>query len=135
MTWWYVSVPHMTGAVRVENEIILEAPPIFQRFIGKSSKDFGRWMRAMGDFTFERMEQPPGWSNGKTADSQSANEGSTPSPGFNWIYVWGNNEKRASLKGRRCRIIVRGQVMRSVLVEFENGQREVVSYRALRSAT
>lgn len=47
------------------------------------------------------------------------------------IYYWGNNEKRRTLKGRRCRILARGK-MRSVLVEFENGQREIVSYRALR---
>lgn len=47
------------------------------------------------------------------------------------IYVWGNNEKRATLKGRKCRIL---HTMRanSMLVEFENGQREIVSRRSLR---
>ena len=46
-------------------------------------------------------------------------------------YAWGNNEKRASLKGRHCRVVANGR-MRSVLVEFENGERVVTSQRALR---
>lgn len=50
-------------------------------------------------------------------------------------YAWGNNPKRATLKGRRCRVLVTARTMGSVLVEFENGQREVVSRRALRTAT
>lgn len=48
-----------------------------------------------------------------------------------YTFAWGNNAKRATLKGRRCRILARGR-MRSVLVEFESGQREIVSLRALR---
>ena len=49
-----------------------------------------------------------------------------------YVYVWGNNPKRATLKGRRCRIVARG-ALGSCLVEFgDNGQREVVSQRALR---
>jgi len=46
-------------------------------------------------------------------------------------YAWGNNEKRATLKDRTCRVIVRGP-MNTALVEFENGQREAVSRNALR---
>ena len=47
-------------------------------------------------------------------------------------YVWGNNEKRITLKGRKCRIIATGK-MRSCCVEFlDNGQREIVSLTALR---
>lgn len=48
-----------------------------------------------------------------------------------YIYYWKNNEKRKLLKGRRCRVIVRGD-MNSALVEFENGQREIISRSALR---
>ena len=48
-----------------------------------------------------------------------------------YIYVWGNNPKRASLKGRKCRVLMRGK-KNSALVEFENGQREIVSRNALR---
>jgi hypothetical protein len=48
-------------------------------------------------------------------------------------YAWGNNPKRATLKGRRCRVVTRGS-LGSCLVEFvDNGQREVVSRRALRA--
>ena len=51
--------------------------------------------------------------------------------GMTHRYTWGNNEKRAMLKGKKCRMIVRGK-MNSALVEFEDGQREVVSRNALR---
>lgn len=48
------------------------------------------------------------------------------------IFAWGNNPKRATLKGRACRVLVKARTMGSVLVEFDDGQREVVSRRALR---
>lgn len=48
-------------------------------------------------------------------------------------YAWGNNPKRAAMKGRLCRVIASGR-MGSVLIEFENGQREITSRRALRKA-
>lgn len=46
-------------------------------------------------------------------------------------YAWANNEKRKTLKGRKCKILVRGK-MQTILVQFENGQCETVSLRALR---
>jgi hypothetical protein len=52
-------------------------------------------------------------------------------------FAWGNNphlwkqRKRATLKNRLCRIIAAG-AKRSVMVEFENGQREIVDRWALR---
>ena len=52
---------------------------------------------------------------------------------FDHIYVWGNNERRARLRGRRCRILARGS-LGSVLVEFEDGERVVTSRRAVRRA-
>ena len=48
-----------------------------------------------------------------------------------YIYCWGNNEKRKTLKGRRCKVTARGK-MNSCRVEFENGQVEIVSRNALR---
>lgn len=50
---------------------------------------------------------------------------------FTHVYAWRNNEKRAALFGRPCRVVARGR-MGSVLIEFEDGRREVVSRRALR---
>lgn len=47
------------------------------------------------------------------------------------IYTWRNNSKRLALYRRPCRIIARG-AMNSILVEFENGQREVVSGNSIR---
>ena len=48
------------------------------------------------------------------------------------VFAWGNNERRAQLKGRPCRILVRSSRMHSVLVEFPGGERVVTSERALR---
>jgi len=49
-----------------------------------------------------------------------------------YVYGWGNNEKRATLRGRVCRVICRG-AMNSALVEFvDGGQREVISRNALK---
>jgi hypothetical protein len=48
-------------------------------------------------------------------------------------YAWGNNSKRAALRGRRCEVLARGG-LGSVLVRFEDGHREIVSRRALRRA-
>lgn len=50
---------------------------------------------------------------------------------YPYYFAFGNNEKRAGLKGRACRILARG-TKNSRLVEFEDGQREVVSGNALR---
>ena len=49
-------------------------------------------------------------------------------------YGWGNNPRRAELKGRECRVLARG-TKNSVLLEFTNGERVVSSRRALRPAT
>ena len=49
------------------------------------------------------------------------------------FYAWKNNEKRAGLYGRRFRILARLK-MNSAVVEFKNGQREVISRNAIRKA-
>jgi len=46
-------------------------------------------------------------------------------------YTWSNNSKRKTLKGRKCRIMARGR-MNSIMIEFTDGQREVVSRWAVR---
>lgn len=49
-----------------------------------------------------------------------------------YIYRWGNNSKRAKMKGRICRILARLS-MNSCLVMFvDNGQCEVISRNALK---
>jgi hypothetical protein len=50
---------------------------------------------------------------------------------YPYYFPWKNNEKRQSLHGRRFRILARGK-MNSVLIEFRNGQREVISRNAIR---
>lgn len=53
-------------------------------------------------------------------------------PELLYVYAWGNNSKRTTLTGRKCRVVARG-TMNSCLVEFvDNEQREVVSRRTLR---
>jgi hypothetical protein len=52
-----------------------------------------------------------------------------------YVYVWGNNERRAGLKGRRCVVEARG-AMGTVLVRFlDTGERVTTSSRALRVAS
>ncbi len=51
-----------------------------------------------------------------------------------YYYAWKNNSKRATLYRRHCNVLVRG-IMNSALVEFENGQREVISRNALRKVS
>ncbi len=46
-------------------------------------------------------------------------------------YCWRNNVKRATLYGRQCRVLAR-LGFNSAVVEFGDGQREVVSRNALR---
>ncbi len=46
-------------------------------------------------------------------------------------YVWGNNPKRAKMKGRLCKV-TKWLAMNSCAVEFENGQRECISRNAIR---
>ena len=49
-----------------------------------------------------------------------------------YVYAWGNNPRRAELKGRRCVVEARGR-MGTVLVRFlDTGERVTTSYRALR---
>jgi hypothetical protein len=56
-----------------------------------------------------------------------------PRTSYDRVYVWGNNAKRATYRGRRCRVVARG-ALGSVLVEFEDGERTVTSARAVRRA-
>ncbi len=53
---------------------------------------------------------------------------------YPYLYVWANNPVRAMLWGLRCRVLVRSRRFNSCLVEFENGDRVVVSRYALRRA-
>jgi hypothetical protein len=49
-----------------------------------------------------------------------------------YTFVWGNNPRRAELRGRRCRVLARGR-MGTVLVEFlDTGERVTTSHRAIR---
>ena len=49
-----------------------------------------------------------------------------------YVYAWGNNPKRARMKGRTCTILG-SMALGSCYIRFtDNGQREVTSRRALR---
>jgi hypothetical protein len=48
-----------------------------------------------------------------------------------YIYAWKNNSKRIKLFGKKCHVVARMK-MNSALVEFENGDKEVISRNALR---
>ena len=52
-------------------------------------------------------------------------------PKMTHIYCWGNNPKRVTMKGRKCKVLIRSK-MNSILIEFEDGQRECVSRWSVR---
>lgn len=52
-----------------------------------------------------------------------------------YVYAWGNNPRRAELKGRRCVVEATG-TMGTALVRFlDTGERVTTSRRALRRAS
>jgi hypothetical protein len=119
----------MTGGIELdENNVIVGGAPIFRRFFGQPAKNLGNWLRKHGDVEFQRLTEGRA---GTSPPRQRASGSHSPLPEATHTYTWGNNPKRATLKGRACRILLKGR-MRSVMVEFENGQREIVSIRALR---
>jgi len=48
-----------------------------------------------------------------------------------YIYSWGNNIKRKTMKNRFCKVLARGK-KNNILIEFENGQKEIVSRNSIR---
>uniref|UniRef100_A0A6M3JU62 Uncharacterized protein n=1 Tax=viral metagenome TaxID=1070528 RepID=A0A6M3JU62_9ZZZZ len=50
---------------------------------------------------------------------------------YPYYYAWGNNPKRIKMCLRPCKIIAHGK-MNSRLIEFKNGQQEIVSGNSLR---
>jgi len=50
---------------------------------------------------------------------------------YPYYFAWGNNEKRAKMKDRPCKVTARGK-MNSCEIEFEDGQKEIVSRNSLR---
>ena len=51
---------------------------------------------------------------------------------YPYVFKWKNNEKRKALFEKKCRVLVRGRA-NSALVEFEDGQREVISRNAIKN--
>jgi len=49
----------------------------------------------------------------------------------NYTYSWRNNPKRRAMYGKQCKALAWGK-KNSVLVEFEDGNKEVISRNALR---
>ncbi len=50
---------------------------------------------------------------------------------YPYIYVWGNNAVRKKMKGKKCKVLVRGG-KNSCLIEFEDGEQVNTSQRAIR---
>ena len=49
-----------------------------------------------------------------------------------YIFTWGNNSKRVTMKGRKCEVISRGK-KNSILIQFtDNNQREIVSGNSIK---
>lgn len=50
---------------------------------------------------------------------------------YPYIFFWKNNQRRTELKGKKLKVLCRGR-MNSCLVEFENGNKEIISRNAIR---
>jgi len=50
-----------------------------------------------------------------------------------YIFAWGNNPKRARLKGRPCKLLAAGAMNSCEVVFVDTGEHEIVSRRALRT--
>lgn len=49
------------------------------------------------------------------------------------VYVWGNNPRRAQLKGRKCVVEVHGRRMNTVLIRFvDTGEKVTTSRHAIK---
>lgn len=46
-------------------------------------------------------------------------------------YVWGNNQVRAGWRNKKCAVLAHGR-MNSIMVEFEDGRKEIVSRYSVR---
>jgi len=51
-----------------------------------------------------------------------------------YVFAWGNNAKRATLKGRTCQIVSRLRMNSAVIRFTDTGQIEVVSRNAIRKS-
>ncbi len=49
-----------------------------------------------------------------------------------YVYRWGNNAKRATMKGRVCHVLARGAMNSAMIVFVDSGEIEIVSRNALR---
>jgi hypothetical protein len=49
-----------------------------------------------------------------------------------YIYSWANNDKRKTMKGRKCIILARGRMNTASVKFLDNGQIESVSRNSLR---
>lgn len=69
---------------------------------------------------------------GSSCDLRPGRTLGDPRP-MTYVYVWGNNARRAELKGRLCEIEVEGRTMNTVLIRFlDTGERVTTSRYALR---
>jgi hypothetical protein len=60
--------------------------------------------------------------------------GDEHAPGPVYVYVWGNNKRRARLRGRLCVVEARGR-MNTVLLRFlDTGERVTTSRFAIRAS-
>ncbi len=54
---------------------------------------------------------------------------------MSYVYAWGDNQRRAELKGRECRLVCAG-TKNSVLIEMaDTGERVVTSRYSIRPPT
>lgn len=58
MASWWMSCTRMTVQVEIDNrQVIVQAAPVVRRFVGQHIERLADWMRTLGGFRCEPLEQ------------------------------------------------------------------------------
>lgn len=54
--WWWITNSRMTVAVKVQDGLVVEGPPIVRKFLGQPARNLGGWMRKASGFEVRRLQ-------------------------------------------------------------------------------
>jgi hypothetical protein len=55
-SWWWLYTERMTVVVRVDNGLVVEAPPIVRKFIGQPQENLLRWLSFQPGFRLVQLD-------------------------------------------------------------------------------
>lgn len=54
--WYWLSTTSFTVAVRIEDGIVKEGPPIVGRFLGQPARSLGKWLSRQPGFSWASID-------------------------------------------------------------------------------